>query len=255
MNHQAKITIPSAERERPKDSLVLFSGGIDSTTALYWAFKRYRSVVPVIFDYGQKHRVEIRMAKKTCQKLRLAPKIIKTDLRQVGGSALTDEKIEVPAFKTSEEIKKGLPATYVPFRNGIFIALAAALAESLRISDIVCGFNVIDSPNYPDTTISFVRAMEKAINEGTGAKFSLKKFRIIAPFLNLKKSEIIALGLSLGANYSYSITCYSGKEVPCGQCSACLLRARAWKEVDEEDHLLVRLKKEGKYELEIKSQG
>lgn len=225
---------------------MLFSGGIDSTTALYWALKRYQRVQPLIFDYGQRHRVEIKMAKKTCQRLGLKPKIIKIDLRQIGGSALTDEKIKVPEFKKTEQIKEGLPATYVPFRNGIFISLAAALAETLDISHLVCGFNVIDSPSYPDTTESFVRAMKKAINEGTGARFKTEKFRIIAPFLSLKKSEIIRLGLSLGADYSYSVSCYAGGEIPCGQCSSCLLRARAWKEAGQEDHLLARLKKEGK---------
>ncbi|HQO76294.1 MAG TPA: 7-cyano-7-deazaguanine synthase QueC [Candidatus Saccharicenans sp.] len=226
--------------------LVLFSGGIDSTTGLYWALKRYQQVQPLIFDYGQRHRVEIKMAKKTCQRLGLKPRIIKIDLRQIGGSALTDEKIKVPEFKRTEEIKAGLPVTYVPFRNGIFIALGAALAETLNICDLVCGFNVIDSPSYPDTTESFVRAMEKAINEGTGARFKTEKFRIIAPFLSLKKSEIIRLGLSLGADYSYSVSCYAGGEIPCGQCSSCLLRARAWKKAGQEDHLLARLKKEGK---------
>lgn len=228
------------------DCLVMFSGGIDSTTALYWALKRYNRVLPVIFDYGQRHRVEIRLARKTCRRLGLTPRIIRVDLRQVGGSALTDKKISIPQFKKNEDIKKGLPATYVPFRNGIFVSLAAALGESLGISDIICGFNVIDSPNYPDTTGTFVRAMNRAINEGTGARLGRKKFRIIAPFIKMKKSEIISLGLKLGADYSYSITCYAGGEVPCQRCSACLLRARAWKEAGQEDHLLARLKKEGK---------
>ncbi|HRD01350.1 MAG TPA: 7-cyano-7-deazaguanine synthase QueC [Candidatus Saccharicenans sp.] len=235
-----------AKKIRAKKALVLFSGGIDSTTALYWALKRYQKVYPVIFDYGQRHRVEIKMAKRTCQRLGLEPKIIRIDLRQIGGSALTDEKIRVPGFKKIEEIKEGLPATYVPFRNGIFIALGAALAEALKVLDLVSGFNVIDSPTYPDTTGAFVRAMEKAINEGTGAKFKHEKFRIVAPFLGKKKSEIIRLGLSLGANYSYSVSCYAGGEIPCGRCSSCLLRARAWKEAGQEDHLLLRLKKEGK---------
>jgi 7-cyano-7-deazaguanine synthase len=227
-------------------ALVLFSGGIDSTTALYWALRRYDRVLPVIFDYGQRHRVEINMARKTARRLGLEPRLIKVDLRQIGGSALTDEKIKVPAFKQAEEIKEGLPVTYVPFRNGIFIGLATALAETIDISHVVCGFNVIDSPNYPDTTGSFVRAMEKAINEGTGARLKGKKLRIIAPFLKMKKSDIIRLGLSLGADYSYSVSCYAGGEIPCGRCSSCLLRARAWQEVGEKDHLLVRLKKEGK---------
>ncbi|MBC7349354.1 MAG: 7-cyano-7-deazaguanine synthase QueC [Candidatus Aminicenantes bacterium] len=244
---QIKKTDRPYPGKTPKGScLVLFSGGIDSTTALFWALRRYQQVQPVIFDYGQRHRVEIKMARKTCARLGLEPKIIKIDLRQVGGSALTDEKIEVPGFRKIGEIKKGLPATYVPFRNGIFIALAAALAESLRINDIICGFNVIDSPNYPDTTAAFVHAMNRALNEGTGAKFSRKKFRIRAPFLKLKKAEIIRQGLKQGADYSYSISCYSGKEIPCGRCSACLLRQQAWKEAGQEDHLLLRLKKEGK---------
>jgi len=235
-----------AKKNQAISALVLFSGGIDSTTALYWALKRYQKVQPVIFDYGQRHRVEIKMAKKACQRLGLEPKIIKVDLRQIGGSALTDEKIAVPEFRKTGQIKDGLPATYVPFRNGIFIALGAALAETLYLADLICGFNVIDSPDYPDTTRSFVRAMEKAINEGTGARFKTEKFRIIAPFISLKKSEIIRLGLSLGADYSYSVSCYAGGEIPCGQCSSCLLRAQAWREAGEEDHLVRRLKKERK---------
>jgi len=186
------------------------------------------------------------MARKTCRRLGLRPLVIKVDLQQIGGSALTDEKIKLPTFKKTEDIREGLPRTYVPFRNGIFLSLAAALAERLRISDIICGFNVIDSPNYPDTTAAFVRAMNRAINEGTGAKFSRRKFRIIAPFLKMKKSEIIKLGLKLGADYSYSISCYSGGEVPCGRCSSCLLRQKAWEEVGRRDHLLERLEKEGK---------
>lgn len=236
----------AVEISRSGACLVLLSGGIDSTTALHWALRRYGRVQPVIFDYGQRHRVEIEMARKTCARLGLRPRTIKVDLRQVGGSALTDKKLSVPQFKKPEDIKKGLPATYVPFRNGIFISMAAALGESLGIFDLVCGFNIIDSPNYPDTTAAFVRAMNRAINEGTGAKLGQKKFRIIAPFINMKKSEIIRLGLKMGADYSYSITCYAGREVPCLRCSACLLRARAWKEAGQEDHLLARLKKEGK---------
>jgi len=184
------------------------------------------------------------MAGKTCRRLGLKPLFIKVDLRQIGGSALTDEKIKVPTFKKREDISGGIPITYVPFRNGIFISLAAALGESLGIYDLICGFNVVDSPDYPDTTPAFVRAMSRAINEGTGIKFKSKKFRIIAPLIRMKKAEIIRLGLKLGADYSYSISCYSGGEVPCGRCSACLIRQRAWQEAGQEDHLLARLKKE-----------
>ncbi len=231
---------------RLKKSAVLFSGGIDSTTALYWALSRSDHVFPLTFDYGQRHKIEIRLARRLTTKLGLQHIFLKVDLGQIGGSALTDIKIPVPRGRLTKRAPERTPPTYVPFRNGVFLALAAAWAEARGVEELICGFNVIDSPNYPDTRKTFVRAMEKAINAGTRAAFGAEPIRIIAPFVNLRKSEIIKLGLSLGADYSYSVSCYAGQEVPCGKCSSCLLRAKAWDEAGLGDPLLSRLEKEGR---------
>jgi len=229
-----------------KKSIVLFSGGLDSTTALYWALSRYEEVFALTFDYGQRHRIELSMARKIARKLGVMQKILRVDLKQIGGSSLTDAKLSLPQYERKEEIEEGLSSTYVPFRNGIFLALAAAWAETKGIKEIVCGFNVIDSPNYPDTRNQFVQAMEEAINQGTKASLSQEKIHIIAPFLSMKKSEIIKEGLSLGSDYSFSISCYSGEEIPCQKCSSCVLRQKAWEEVGLQDPLILRLEKEGK---------
>ncbi len=229
-----------------KHYVVLFSGGVDSTTALYWALARSSRVTALSFDYGQRHRIEVKIGSKLTQKLNLPHELLTIDLAQIGGSVLTDPHISLPQNKHIDRVKKGPPSTYVPFRNGIFLALAAAWSEVNNSRDLVCGFNVIDSPDYPDTRTPFVSAMEKAINLGSGAAFSPDKFKLHAPFVQAKKSEIILQGLALGTDYAYAISCYAGREVPCFQCSACLLRNQAWKEAGHEDHLLTRLKKEGR---------
>lgn len=229
-----------------KKSIVLFSGGLDSTTAIYWALERYEKVFALTFDYGQRNRIELDMAGKVAQKLSVPQKILRVNLKQIGGSSLTDTKLSVPQYERMEESEEGLPSTYVPFRNGIFLALAAAWAEVVGIKEIVCGFNVIDSPNYPDTRKQFVQAMQEAINLGTKASLSPEKIKIIAPFLKMKKSDIIKEGLSLGADYSSAISCYRGEEIPCQKCSSCVLRQKAWEEVGLQDPLILRLEEEGK---------
>ena len=226
--------------------VVLFSGGLDSTTTLVWSLARYDRVHALTFDYGQRHRVEVSLARKAARRLGIAHTVLKVDLRQVGGSALTDPAIPLPLSARPAKHPAGPPATYVPFRNGIFLALAAAWAEARGIRDLVCGFHVADSPDYPDTTPRFVRAMERVIREGTKAAFGGPKPRIVAPLLGLSKTDIIRNGLALGADYSYSVSCYAGGELPCGTCSSCRFRGRAWKAVGREDPLLARLRKEGK---------
>lgn len=229
-----------------KSAVVLFSGGLDSTTALAWALDRYDNVRALTFDYGQRHRVEIALARKAARRAGVPHELLKVDLRPVGGSALTDLSIPLPRSpRQSAARRTGPPSTYVPFRNGIFLALAAAWAEARGVRDLVCGFHVADSPDYPDTTKDFVKAMEKAIRAGTKAAFGGPRPRIIAPLLGLSKTDIIRLGLRLGADYSYSVSCYAGAERPCGTCSSCRFRARAWKTVGREDPLLARLRKRG----------
>ncbi|MCJ7579660.1 MAG: 7-cyano-7-deazaguanine synthase QueC [Candidatus Aminicenantes bacterium] len=230
-----------------KKCCVLFSGGIDSTTTLYWARKNYDNVCALTFNYGQRHAVEIEMAKKTAAALNIPQTILFVDLQQIRGSSLTDPEQNLPEFSSHKDIKAGVPSTYVPFRNGIFLSMAAAWGEVQNIQDLICGFNVIDSPNYPDTTRDFAQAMETAINLGTAAAYGGKAaVRVLAPFVGLKKSDIIREGLSLGADYSFSISCYAGKEIPCLRCSSCLLRQKAWEETGKQDPLINRLKKEGK---------
>lgn len=228
-----------------KSCVVLFSGGLDSTTALAWAKARYDRVHALTFDYGQRHRVEIGFARKAARRAGVPHAVLKIDLRPVGGSALTDARIPLPRSAKPARRRAGPPATYVPFRNGIFLALAAAWAEARGLRDLICGFHIADSPDYPDTTKAFVRAMEKAVRAGTKAAFGGPAPRIVTPLLGLGKTDIIRLGLRLGADFSYSVSCYAGAERPCGTCSSCRFRARAWRAVGREDPLLTRLRKGG----------
>ena len=222
---------------------VLFSGGIDSTTALHWALHHAQDVHALTFDYGQRHKIEVRLAGITARKLGVPRTVLKIDLGQVGGSALTDPAIRLPRYKKLAELRPGPPATYVPFRNGILLAFAAAWAEARAIRKIVCGFNIIDSPDYPDTRPGFVRAMEQAVNTGTKAACGGARMRITAPFIRMKKSDIIRWGLAHGVDYSYTVSCYAGNEIPCGICSSCLLRERAFAEAGAGDPLIERLER------------
>jgi 7-cyano-7-deazaguanine synthase len=229
-----------------KTCVVLFSGGLDSTTAIFWAKHHYQNVQALSFQYGQRHSIEIDFSRITAEKLSIPQTVIPLDLSSISGSSLIDRQIQLPEFDDVRDLPSGPPSTYVPFRNGVFLSIAAAWAESRGIQDLVAGFNVIDSPDYPDTRPEFVDAMEAAVNSGTGAAFTGNLFHIQAPFIRKKKSEIILDGLKLGADYSYAISCYSGQEIPCGKCSSCRLRKKAWEESGKRDHLLDRLEKEGK---------
>ncbi len=229
-----------------KKCMVLFSGGIDSTTALFWAKEKYDKVHSLTFDYGQRHKIEIKLSQHLINKIGISQTVLTLDLTQIGGSSLTDKNIPVPDYDPNKKNSQKLPSSYVPFRNGIFLSLAAAWGEAHEIYEIISGFNVIDSPDYPDTRKEFVDAMEQCLNIGTSASKKDQKFQITAPFTQKKKSEIIQLGLSLGADYSYSISCYKGEEIPCFKCPACRMRQKAWKEAGAKDHLIQRLEKEGK---------
>jgi 7-cyano-7-deazaguanine synthase len=229
-----------------KDAVILFSGGIDSTTALYWAKKKFNRVFALIFDYSQKHNIEINMAIKTATNLNVHCQVVALPLKNLVYSALIDEEREIPGSLAEAKDKAGLPFTYVPFRNGIFLAVAAAFAESRKIYDIVTGFNRIDSPDYPDTTEDFTRQMEAAINQGTSASISGNRFTIHTPLSALTKKEIIELGLQFQADYSYSISCYRGGEIPCLRCPSCDIRSAAFARMNLADPLITRLKREGK---------
>jgi len=238
--------IITLEFKEMKHALVLLSGGLDSTTALYWAIDRYERVHALTFDYGQRHRIEVQFTQRIAKNLNIPLKILQIDLQQIGGSSLTDPAWPLPPLDRSVADRDGPPSTYVPFRNGIFLALATAWAEVQSHTEIVCGFHVLDSPDYPDTRREFVEAMEETINLGSKASFGKTRINIQVPFLDMNKAEIVKRGLALGADYSYSISCYSGSEVPCMECASCRMRQKAWKEIGIADPLILRIKKEGK---------
>jgi 7-cyano-7-deazaguanine synthase len=227
-------------------AIVLFSGGIDSTTALHWALKKFDPLWALIFDYGQLHHIEVEMAKRIAYNLGVGCDVVKLPLPGLVSSALLGDARPIAGSLAASRREPGPPSTYVPFRNGIFLALAAAFGESRGCFRLVTGFNSIDAPDYPDTTEAFARKMQAAINQGTAAAKGGFRFKIHAPLARLSKKEIIAMGCRLGVDYSHSISCYRGGEVPCGRCPSCDIRARAFAALGKADPLLERLAKEGR---------
>jgi len=231
---------------KDEKAVVLFSGGIDSTTTLYWAKKTFSQVFAMLIDYSQRHNIEVEMAQKIAHNLKVEPHVIRFPLKDIVYSALIDKEKTIPESLASSKNEEGIPFTYVPFRNGIFLSLATAFAESRQTYNIVTGFNLIDTPDYPDTTETFTTKMAAAINQGTSASITGKKFEIHTPLIKKSKKEIIELGFDLGADYSYSISCYRGGEIPCLHCPSCDIRQKAFIQLNREDPLITRLKKEGK---------
>jgi len=229
-----------------KEAVLLFSGGIDSTTALYWSKKKFEKIHALIFRYSQRHSIEVDMAEKIASDLEVKYRIFDIPFKILVRSALINSEQEIPESLSMSKNKVGIPFTYVPFRNGIFLSLAAAYAESRNILNIITGFNIIDTPDYPDTTEEFTRKMEAAINQGTSASLSKSKFKIFTPLIDKTKREILEFGFFLDADYSFSVSCYRGFEIPCLRCPSCEIRAQAFRDLNKEDPLVIRLKKEGK---------
>lgn len=230
-------------------AVVLFSGGLDSTTALYWALNRFGSAAALTFSYEQTHGVEVEAARRVAARLGVEWRLLNLPLGGWVKSALVGDGKEIPESLADSRKTSKVPRTYVPFRNGIFLSLAAAWAESRQIFHLVTGFNRIDTPDYPDTTIEFASRMEAAINTGTAARKLGRRFQIHLPLVELSKKMIILLGRQLGADYSQSISCYRGGEAPCGRCASCEIRFQAFQQLGLEDPLVTRLIKEGRYEL------
>jgi 7-cyano-7-deazaguanine synthase len=218
-----------------KKAVVLLSGGLDSATTLAYAVSKGFVCHAITFDYGQRHKVEIKAAKKVAKALGAARHlVIKIDLRKFGGSALTSE-IPVPKGRSAKKIGKGIPATYVPARNTVFLSLALALAEAAGAHDIFIGVNALDYSGYPDCRPEFIRAFEKAANLGTKAGAEGEKFKIHAPLIKMTKGEIVKLGRKLGVDFDMTHSCYdpSPDGTPCGKCDSCLLREKGFKEAGE----------------------
>ncbi len=219
-----------------KPAVCLLSGGLDSSTCLAWARREGFSCYALSFDYGQRHRVELEAAARVAQALGAAEhRVIR--IGTFGGSALTGD-VEVPKARSLEEIGRGIPVTYVPARNTIFLSFALAWAEVLGAEDIVIGVNALDYSGYPDCRPEFIEAFERMANLATAAGVEGRtSIRIHAPLLRLTKAEIVRLGRDLGLDFSLTHSCYDpGAEGrPCGRCDACLLRRKGFEEAGIED--------------------
>jgi len=221
-----------------KKAVVLLSGGIDSTTTLAIAKSEGYKLYALSFRYGQRNRFELDAAKRIAKAFGVEKHlIIDIDLRLIGGSALTSE-IEVPKGRTEEEITQGIPVTYVPARNTIFLSFALAWAEVLKAEDIFIGVNSIDYSGYPDCREEYIRAFEKMANLALKETVEGRiKIRIRTPLIKMKKSEIIKKGIELGVDYGMTISCYDplpdGR--PCGLCDSCTLRKKGFEEAGVSD--------------------
>jgi 7-cyano-7-deazaguanine synthase len=208
-----------------KKAIVLLSGGIDSTITLYLAKKLGHKCFALIFDYGQRHKREIRSAVAVARRAKVPFQIIKFNLPWKGSSLLDPEK-NIPTSRTLKEIPKKIPSTYVPARNTIFLSFALSYAEAIGASKIFIGANAIDFSGYPDCRPSYYRAFQKVVKVGT----KKKKIKVMTPLINMKKSEIIKLGLSLKAPLNLTWSCYAGGKKPCGVCDSCKIRAKGFAE-------------------------
>ncbi len=216
-----------------KKAVILLSGGLDSATVLAMAKAQGFAPYALSFRYGQRHDVELRAAARVAASLGVVEhKIAEIDLRLFGGSALTDSNIAVPKARDVSDIGTGIPITYVPARNTIFLSFALAWAEVLGAQDIFIGVNALDYSGYPDCRPEFIAAYEKMANLATTyTDEANQKIKIHTPLIDLSKAQIIERGLKLGVDYALTISCYDPKgEKPCGACDSCLLRAKGFAE-------------------------
>ena len=220
--------------------MVLLSGGLDSTTALAVARSAGYELYAMSFRYGQRHSLELESASRVASAIGVEKHLIANfDLRAIGGSALTDQ-IEVPKERGAEEIASGIPRTYVPARNTIFLSFALAWAEVLGAQDIFIGVNALDYSGYPDCRPEYIESFERMANLATkaGAEGRLR-LKIHTPLIAMTKAEIIVTGLRLGVDYSLTHSCYdpSSEGIACGKCDSCLLRLRGFAEAGLRDPL------------------
>lgn len=223
-------------------AVVLLSGGLDSTTVAAIAKQQGCDVYALSFDYGQNHKIELEAAAKVAHATGVKKHIVaKVDLRSFGGSALTSDE-PVPKNRKSEDMGVGIPVTYVPARNTVFLSLALAWAETLDASDIFIGVNALDYSGYPDCRPEFIEAFERMANLATKIGTQGQKIRIHTPLIAMSKREIVQAGLALGVDYSMTITCYDPdlNGAACGACDACFLRLRGFEEAGHEDPAIYR---------------
>ena len=223
-----------------KRAVVLLSGGLDSSTVLAMARRDGFEIHAMTFRYGQRHAVEVEAARRIARGARVADHVIvDIDLRTFGGSALTSE---VPVPKEHGVSPHGIPVTYVPARNTIFLSFALAWAEVLEARDIYIGVNAIDYSGYPDCRPEYIAAYERMANLATRAGVEGKTLSIRAPLIDKSKADIIRLGMSLDVDYSLTTSCYdpAADGAPCGECDACRLRLKGFEEAGVKDPVFYR---------------
>ena len=215
-----------------KKAVILLSGGMDSVTLLAMAQQQGYECHALSFRYGQRHSAELVAAERIAKSHNVDHKIIDLDLSRFGGSALTDDQIDVPTTPSA-----GIPLTYVPARNMVFLSIALAWAEVLEARAIFIGVNAVDYSGYPDCRPEFIQSFEKTANLATKAGIEGDRFKIHTPLLNLTKADIINKGHELGVDYSQTVTCYQADEQgrACGKCDACLLRIKGFEDATSED--------------------
>jgi 7-cyano-7-deazaguanine synthase len=224
-----------------KPAVILLSGGLDSTTVL--AIARSEGYVPyaLSFRYGQRHSIELEAARRVAEAQGVVRHVVADiDLRVFGGSALTDD-IDVPRHDRAEDLDDGIPVTYVPARNTVFLSFALAWAETLGCSDVFIGVNALDYSGYPDCRPEYIRAFEQMANLATKAGVEGRQWlEIHTPLIDLTKAQIIERGLALGVDYSKTHSCYDPDPAGrvCGRCDSCLLRHRGFAELGLEDPAL-----------------
>jgi 7-cyano-7-deazaguanine synthase len=214
-------------------AVCLLSGGLDSSTCLALARRDGYECYALSFDYGQRHRVELEAAARVAQALGAARHVVaRIDLRQIGHSALTSD-LAVPKGRSAQDMSHGIPVTYVPARNTIFLSMALAWAEVLEAPNIFIGVNALDYSGYPDCRPEYVEAFERMANLATKASVEGRlRVRIHTPLIQLSKAEIVKLGGELGLNFGLTHSCYDpdAAGLPCGQCDSCLLRRKGFEE-------------------------
>lgn len=216
----------------PVPAVVLLSGGLDSCVTAAWALSQGRAVHGISFDYGQRHRAELAAAARVAAALGLAShRVVRVDLAAIGGSSLVTGA-PVPKDRSDAEIGRGVPSTYVPARNTVFLSLALALAETLGAAEIWIGANALDSSGYPDSRDPYLRAFEAMANLATAAAAEGgTRYRIVAPLVAMTKAEIARRGAELGAPMAATHSCYdpAGPDaLACGRCDSCILRRRGF---------------------------
>ncbi len=219
-------------------AVVLLSGGLDSSTVLYQAKADGCECYAISFDYQQRHRRELGFAEAIAYSAGVKDhQVVSFDLRQWGGSALTDNDLDLPENRSLAQMSDHIPITYVPARNTIFLSFGLSYAEAIGAERVYLGVNALDYSGYPDCRPDYIQAMQNVFDLGTKQGREGKPIRIITPLIDLKKTAIIELGNQLGVPWEKTWSCYAGDELACGVCDSCLLRLTAFSELGLKDPL------------------